>query len=66
MKPLMINATVRNVINHDKYIFYFKKLLKLNNIKIQNDVLTQEMVTGKSIKKFINYMWNYMLRFNHN
>ena len=51
MKPLMINATDRNVINHDNYIFYFNKLLKLNNIKIQNDVLTKEMVTGKGIKK---------------
>ena len=50
MKPLMINATDINVINHDNYILYFNKLLKLNNIKIQNDVLTQEMVTGKSIK----------------
>ena len=29
MKPLMINATDRNVINHDNYIFYFNKLLKL-------------------------------------
>ena len=50
MKPLMINATDGNVINHDNYIFYFNKILKLNNIKIQNDVLTQEMVTGKGIK----------------
>ena len=50
MKPLMINATDRNVINHDNYIFYFNKLIKLNNIKIQNDVLTKEMVIGKSIK----------------
>ena len=50
MKPLMINATDRNVINHDNYIFFFNELLKLNNIKIQNDVLTQEMVTGKGIK----------------
>ena len=33
MKPLMINATDRNVINHDNYIFDFNKLLKLNNIK---------------------------------
>ena len=32
MKPLMINATDRNVINHDNNIFYFNKLLKLNNI----------------------------------
>ena len=32
MKPLMINATDRNVINHDNYQFYFNKLLTLNNI----------------------------------
>ena len=50
MKPLMINATDRNVINHDNYLFYFNKLLKLNNIKIQNDVLTKEMIMGKGIK----------------
>ena len=50
MIPLMINATDRNVINHDNYIFYFKKLLKLNKIKIQNDVLTKEMIMGKGIK----------------
>ena len=42
MKPLMINATDRNVINHDNYIFYFNKLPKLNNIKIQSDVLTKK------------------------
>ena len=50
MKPLMINATDRNVFNHDNYMFYFNKLLKLNNIKIQNDVLTKEMILGKGIK----------------
>ena len=50
MKPLMINATDRNIINHENFIFYFNKLLKLNNNKIENDVLTQEMVTGKGIK----------------
>ena len=50
MKPLMINATDRNVINHDNYILYFNKLLKLNNIKIQTDVLTKEMIMGKGIK----------------
>ena len=49
-KPLVIKATDRNVINHDNYIFYFNKLLKLNNIKIQNDVLTKEMIMGKGIK----------------
>ena len=50
MKPLMINATDRNVINYDNYQFYFYKLLTLNNIKIQNDVLTKEMIMGKGIK----------------
>ena len=50
MKPLMINATDRNVNNHDKYIFYFNKLLKLNNFKIENDVLTKEKIMGKGIK----------------
>ena len=50
MKPLMINATDRNVINHDNYIFYFNKFLKLKNIKIKNDVLTKDMVIGKGIK----------------
>ena len=49
MKPLMTNAADRNVINQDKFIFYFNKLLN-NDIKFQNDVLTKEMVTGKSIK----------------
>ena len=46
----MINATDRNVINHDNYQFYFNKLITLNNIKIQNDVLTKEMIMGKGIK----------------
>ena len=50
MKPLMNKAADRNVINHDNYIFYFNRLLKLNNIKIQNDVLTKEMIMGKGIK----------------
>ena len=50
LKPLMINAADRNVNNHDNYIFYFNKLLKLNYIKIQNDVLTKEIIMGKGIK----------------
>ena len=54
MKPLMINATDRNVINHDNYQFYFNKLLNLNNIKIQNDVLTKEMIMGKGMKILSN------------
>ena len=52
MKPLMINATDRNVINHDNYIFYFNKLLKLNNIKIQNDVSTKGTIMGNGIKVY--------------
>ena len=54
MKPLMINATDRNVINHDNNQFYFNKLLALNNIKIQNDVLTKEMIKGKGMKILSN------------
>ena len=50
MKPLMINATDRNVINHDNFQFYFNTLLTLNNIKIQNDALTKVMIMGKCIK----------------
>ena len=49
-KPLMINATDKNVIKHDNYQFYFSKLLTLNNNKIQNDVLTKEMIMGKGMK----------------
>ena len=54
MRPIMINATDRNAINHDNYQFYFNKLLTLNNIKIQNDVLTKEMIRGKGMKIFSN------------
>ena len=54
MKPLLINATDRNVINHDNYQFYFNKLLTLNNIKIQNVVLTKEMIKGKGMKILSN------------
>ena len=54
MKPLMINATDRNTINHDNYQFYFNKLLTLNNNKIQNDVLTKEMVKAKRLKQLSN------------
>ena len=54
MKPLMINATDRNVINHDNYQFYFNKLLTLNNIEIQNDVLTKAMIKGNGMKILSN------------
>ena len=53
MKPLMTNATDRNVINHNNYIIYFNKLPKLNILKIRNDVLTQEMIIGKGIKSLL-------------
>ena len=55
MKPLMINATDRNIINLDNYQFYFNKLLTLNNIKIQNDVLTKEIVKAKGLKQLSNF-----------
>ena len=50
MKPLMINATDRNTINHDNYQFYFNKLLTIKCIKIQNDVLTQEMIKADGFR----------------
>ena len=50
MKPLMINTTDRNTINHDSYQFYFNKLLTLKGIKIQNDVLTKEMVKADGFR----------------
>ena len=51
MKPLMINATHRNTPNHDNYqFFFFNKLLTLKGIKIQNDVLTQEMVKADGFR----------------
>ena len=50
MKPLVINATERNTINHDNYQFYFNELLTLKVIKIQNDVLTQAMVKADGFR----------------
>ena len=50
MKPLMISATDRNTINHDNYQFYFIKLVTLKVNKIQNDVLTQEMVNADGFR----------------
>ena len=52
MKPLMINATDRNTISHDNYQFYFYKRLTLKGIKIQNDVLTQEVVKANGLRSF--------------
>ena len=50
MKPLLINATDRNIINHDNHQFYFNKLLTLKGIKIQNDVLTQEKIKANGFR----------------
>ena len=55
MKPLMINATDRNTINHDKYQFYINRLLTLNYFKIQNDILTKEMVNATGSKQLSNF-----------
>ena len=56
MKPLMINATDRNTINHDNYQFYFNKLLTLKGIKIQIDVLTQEVVKANGLRLFSTFL----------
>ena len=50
MKPLLINATDRAVVNADNYQFYFTKLLTLNNIKTQNDVLKKEKIVANWAK----------------
>ena len=68
MKPLMINATVRSTINHNNYQFYFNKLVTLNNIKIQNDVLSKELVKGNFLKQVSIIMgiagWGF-IKFNY-
>ena len=46
----MNSATERAVINKYNYIFYFNKLLTLRGIKIQNDVLTKEIVKADGLK----------------
>ena len=40
----------KNTINNDSYQFYFNKLLTLKGIKIQNYVLTQEMVKADGFR----------------
>ena len=50
MKPLMINGSDRNTINHDNYQFYINKLLTFKGFKIQNDVLTQEKMKGNGFR----------------
>ena len=50
MKPLMINATDRNIIITDNYQFNFNKPLTSKGNKIQNDVLTNETVKAHGVK----------------
>ena len=50
MKPLLINATDRVVVNADNYQFYFIKLLTLNNIKNRNDVLAKVKIVANWTK----------------
>ena len=59
MKPLMINATERNTINHDNYQFYFNKLLTLKGINIKNDVLTQEKIKANGFRLISTSFGNY-------
>ena len=49
MKPLIINATDRNTINTNNYLFYFNKLLTSRGIKIQY-VLTKEIIKANALK----------------
>ena len=50
IKPLLNGATNRAVYNKDNYIFYFNKFVTLRDIKIQNDVLTKEIVKADGLK----------------
>ena len=50
VKPLMINDTDRNTINHDNYQFYFNKPLTLKGIKIQSDDLTREKIKANGFR----------------
>ena len=61
----MINATDRNTINHDNHQIYFNKLLSLKGIKIQNDVLTKEMIKAGGFRLIstllgIRGTWRYI------
>ena len=68
IKPLMINTTDRNTINHDNYQFYFNKLLTSKVIKIQNDVLTQEMVKTDGFRlasSILGIIGTYFMIYNY-
>ena len=63
MKPLMINATDRKTVNHDNYQFYFNKLLTLKGIKIQNAVLTKEMIKTDDFRLSLTIFGHYRYMF---
>ena len=68
MKPLMINATERDTINHDNYQFYFNKLLTIKGIKTQNDVLTQKMVKADGFRlasTILGIIGTYFMIYNY-
>ena len=48
----MINATDRKTTIIDNYQLYFNKLPTLKGIKIQNDVLTKEVLTS-NLSKYV-------------
>ena len=50
LKPLLVSATDRVVVNTNNNQFFFCKLLTLNNFKIQNEVLTKKKIDGNWAK----------------
>ena len=50
MKPLMNNATERNIFNTDNYQFYFNTFPTSRGIKIQNDVIKKETIKVNGLK----------------
>ena len=56
MKPVMINDTDRNTINHDNCQFYFNEFLTLKGIEIQNDVLTNEMIKADGFRLLSTFL----------
>ena len=64
----MIIATDRYTINHDNYQFYFNKLLTLKGNKIQNDVLTKEMIKAdgfRLISTILGIIGTYFMIYNY-
>ena len=50
MKPLLINATDRAVVNTDNYQFYFNKHFTLKKVNNQKDLLTKEKIVANWTK----------------